>query len=209
MSGAGDPGLEERELQAAEYVIGLLPPQQARAIEALALNDASVAASISAWETRLAPLAEMALPLSPPPVLWSRLAMATGIESVIGPAPLPRRSGAGRAWRSPIVWRAMTVGSMAVAASLAFLLLAKPVPGPEPLVAALTPYNTPGATFLVRVGAGGVATVLAMGNPAVPQGRALELWAVAGSAAPVSMGLLPESGRARLTLKLRRGRSCW
>jgi anti-sigma-K factor RskA len=97
----------------------------------------------------------------------------------------------------------MTVGSLALAAGMAYLLLVKPpVPeGPGPLVAALSPYGSPGATFLVRVGANGAATVVAVGDTNVPQGRSLELWAVNGTAAPVSMGLLPDSGRKPLTIE--------
>ena len=197
MSGAGDPAADERDLQAAEYVIGALPPGQARALEALALSDAALTASIIAWEDRLAPLADLVTPVAPPPVLWQRLALATGIESVMQS---PARRGL---WRNASVWRAATAGAMAVAASLAFLLYTAPLAGPEPLMAALSPMNTPGATFLLRVGADGVATVVAVGNTNVPQGRSLELWAVAaGTPAPVSMGLLPESGRARLSIKL-------
>jgi anti-sigma-K factor RskA len=189
---------DEQDLQAAEYVMGLLPHNQARALEALALNDATVAASISAWELRMAPLAAVVQPVPPPPVLWRRLALAAGIDNVVQletrARPQPRR-GAG-------LWQGMTVGSLALAAGMAYLLLIKPpVPaGPEPLMAALSPYGAPGATFLVRVGADGAATVVAVGDTNVPQGRSLELWAVNGSAAPVSMGLLPDSGRKPLTI---------
>lgn len=197
-----DEPAADRDLHAAEYVLGALPPAQARALEALALDDASVAASVVAWENRLAPLAELVPPLAPPPMLWRRLALATGIDSVIQPPP-PRRSGVGRVWRSPGLWRAATAGSMAIAASLAFLLYSVP---PEPLTAVLAPGSAPGSTFLVRVAPDGMATVVALGDVAVPQGRALELWAVrAGASAPVSMGLLSPNGRARLNIPLPAG----
>ena len=197
MSGAGptDP-FDEQDLQAAEYVLGALPPNQARALEALALNDPAVSASIAAWEMRLAPLADLVPPVAPPPVLWRRLALATGIDSVIQAPPARRGTG---------FWRAATVGAMAIAASLAFLLYTKPVAGPEPLIAALSPYGQPGATFLVRVGPDGAASIIAVANTNVPQGRSLELWAVAAGGAPVSMGLLPESGRAKLSIPVAPG----
>ena len=54
-----DPA-DERDMQAAEYVLGVLAPAQARAVEALALHDADMGASIAAWELRLAPLAAAA-----------------------------------------------------------------------------------------------------------------------------------------------------
>ena len=188
---------DEQDMQAAEYVMGALPPVQARALEALALHDESVRAGIAAWELRLAPLADLVVPEPPPPVLWRRLALATGIDSVIQ-APVRR----GR----QVFWKATTAASMAMAASLAFLLFAKPPAGPEPLMAALSPLGGPGATFLVQVGADGKATVVAVGDLSVPPGRALELWAVAaGATAPVSLGLLPSSGSARLTIPVQPG----
>lgn len=192
----------DQDLHAAEYVLGVLPVNQARMLEALALNDDSVAASIAAWETRLAPLADLVPRAAPPPLLWRRLAMATGIDSVILP-PVPARR---QTRRSAGRWRAVALGSMAIAASLAVLLYTKTLAGPEPLIAALSPYGGPGATFLVRVGADGAATVTAVGDTNLPQGKSLELWAVtAGSTVPVSMGLLPANGRATLTVPAQSG----
>ena len=195
-------GPTDQDLHAAEYVLGVLPANQARVLEALAMNDPSVAASIAAWENRLAPLADLVPQAAPPPILWRRLALATGIDSVIQPS-VPVRRDAGR---SAGRWRAVAVGFMAVAASLAFLLYTKSIAGPEPLIAALSPYGGPGATFLVRVGADGAATVVAVGDTNVPQGKTLELWAVtAGATAPVSMGLLPPNGRTLLTVPAQPG----
>ncbi len=205
MSGAGnDPEIEDRDLLAAEYVIGTLAPEQARALEALAMHDPAIATSIAVWQDRLAPLAEAVPKVAPPAVLWRRLALATGIEGVAAGPPAPRRGN--RLWRSPGLWRATTVVSMAVAASLAFMLLGRPAQQGEPLLAALSPYGSPGATFLVRVDANGLATIVAAGAPNTPQGRALELWALnAGATAPVSLGLLPGAGRKQLLVPNRAG----
>ncbi len=178
-------------------MLGLLPPNQARALEALALSDAAVAASVTAWEDRLAPLADLVPPLPPPPALWRRLALAAGLDDATSPG-----RGASRAlWRSLGLWRTAAAGAAAIAAGLAVLLYAQPARRAEPLLAALTPFNAPGATFLVRVGPDGMATVVAVTDASVPQGRSLQLWAVrAGADAPVSLGLLPGSGRARLPI---------
>ena len=193
---------DEQDLKAAEYVLGLLGAPEARAVEALALHDPAMGASIEAWQTRLAPLAELVEPQSPPPVLWQRLALATGLESVIRTRMAPRTQ-VGRA--GP--WQMATAASLIVAAVLGGLLLGRPATPAQSLVAALSPSNAPGARFLIQVGPDGKATVVAVGNTAVPQGRSLQLWAVAGSAAPVSMGLLPAAGRAQLTIPVPPGTS--
>lgn len=194
-----DP-VSEQELLAAEYVMGALSPQQARAVEALALSDVTMAASIAAWEARLAPLSALVPPEPPPPELWDRLALAAGLRPSAPPRPaelrpLPRLPF----WRRTGFWQATTAGALALAASLAVLLPVRSVP--VALVAALSPAGGPGATYLVRVGADGTAVIVAVGGAAVAPGRALELWAVtAGTTVPVSMGLLPAEGQVRLAV---------
>jgi len=191
----GDP--DDPGLIAAEYVLGALPPEQARAVEALALADPAVAASLQAWEARLAPLADLVPPVQPPRELWRRLALAAGLEDDRG----RRRqvySPAKRFWRSVGLWRGLTLGATAAAAALAFVLL-RPAEAQPDLLAALSPSGTPGATFLVRIGPDGAAVIVAAALPAAAPGRDLELWALApGAAAPVSLGVLPGTGRARL-----------
>ncbi len=205
-SGPADPTPGDRDLDAAEYVLGVLPPNQSRAIEVLAALDAGLAASIAAWQDRLSPLAATVLPLSPPPELWQRLALATGLQADLGRRNVPRRSAAESIWRSLTLWRTATVGAFALAAGLAFVTFApKPLP-PAPLLAALSPQGSPGAVFLVRVGEGGQATVIAVGQTRIPADRSLELWALReGATAPVSLGLLPGDGRKRLQAALSAG----
>jgi len=187
---------DDPDLLAAEYVLGVLAPEQMRALEALALHDPAIARSITDWQDRLAPLSLAVPGVTPPPVLWRRLALATGIDSVISSRSVPR--GRNRVWRSPGFWRATTVAAMAVAASLAFMLM-RPQPVGQPLVAALSAAGGPAPVFLVRVEPSGRAVVVAAGNVAVPAGRALELWELnPGATAPVSLGLLPASGRLEL-----------
>jgi len=188
---------EDRDLLAAEYVLGVLAPEQARALEALAMHDAALADSISAWQDRLAPLALAVRRQPPPPVLWRRLALATGIDSIIA----RRGSRRARVWASLGFWRATTVVSLALAASLAFLLLVRVQPEGQPLLAALAPSGSPGAMFLVRVDGNGHATIVAAARPDTPAGKALELWALrAGATVPVSLGVLPDSGPKQLVI---------
>lgn len=204
MSGTVDPGADDPDLAAAEYVLGTLPPDQARAVEALALADPAVAASVLWWQQRLAPLADAVAPAPPPPELWRRLALATGIEGqrVRRERTAPWR----RAWDSLDLWRSATFGAMAAAAALGFVLL-RPAPGPLPeFLAALSPVGTPGATFIVRIGADGAAVIVAASLPDRPAERALELWALpAGASIPVSLGVLPRDGRARFQAPARTG----
>ncbi|MBV8915129.1 MAG: anti-sigma factor [Acetobacteraceae bacterium] len=194
---------DDPDLLAAEYVLGALTPEEKRALEALALHDPAIAQSISDWQDRLAPLG-LAIPAAmPPPVLWRRLALASGIDSIIASRSAPK--GRSRLWRSPGFWRATTVGAMAVAASLLFMLV-RPAPTSPPLVAALAPSGAPAPVFLVRVAPDGGAVVVVAATATPPAGRSFELWALApGATVPVSLGLLPETGQRQLTVPNRAG----
>ena len=158
MTGAAPPGSEDSGLAAAEYVLGTLSPEQARAFEALVLSDSAAAASLQTWEARLGPLSDAVPPVAPPPELWRRLALAAGISDA-PPRKVPTSRAAGL-WSDLRLWRGLALGAGAVAAALALVLL-RPPPGPE-LLAALSQAGTPGATFLVRIGADGTATIIAM-----------------------------------------------
>lgn len=186
MSEAGS----DRDLQAAEYVLGVLTPEQARALEALALHDPAVADSIAAWQELLAPLAAVVPPQAPPPLLWRRLALATGMEA----APLPRLN----------VWRGVAAASLAIAACLAFLLL-RPAPEPVGLLAVLTPAGAPAPGFVVRVAPDGRAVVQTV-EAKPPPGASFELWALPpGATAPVSLGVLPAEAQRQLVIENRAG----
>lgn len=204
MSVTADPSADDPDLAAAEYVLGTLPPDQARAVEALAMADPAVAASVLWWQQRLAPMADAVVPTPPPPDLWRRLALATGIEGYR----VRRERGTPwqRLWGSLDLWRFGTFGSLAAAAAMAFVLL-RPATDPRPeFLAALSPVGVPGATFIVRIGADGGAVIVAASIPNQPAGRALELWALpVGATTPVSLGVLPRDGRARFQAPARAG----
>ena len=84
--------VEEPTVLAGEYVLGLLDTLQMRQVEAQAAQDWALAGEIAFWEDRLAPLTSLVTPVQPPPVLWSRLALATGITGAMGAAAPRRRS---------------------------------------------------------------------------------------------------------------------
>ncbi len=211
MSGTGSQGADpsdDPELDMAEYVLGTLRPDQARAVEALAMADPAFAAGLAAWEMTLGHLATLVPPVAPPLDLWRRLALATGIE---GAQIRVRGDGtAGRIRASLRIWRRLAAAATLAAVVFAALLLRPPPSSAPGLLAALSPTGTPGAAFLVRVDADGNAVIvvpepLPTPTPAT-SGRVLELWALApGAGTPVSLGVLPGAGIARLQAAIRPG----
>ncbi len=192
-----DPAADN-DILAAEYVVGVLPPDQARALEALALREPELARSIDDWKVRLAPLAELVQPVEPPATLWRRLELAIGVETA---AVVPLRPAAPRRR----LWPAATLAGMAIAAGVT-LFVVRQAPEPIGKVATLLPAGAPAPAFLVRVDPGGHATVLAVAGAQPPSGRSFELWVLReGAATPVSLGILPVGGQRQFPLDVPAG----
>ena len=197
MSGSsGDtPTPDDHDLNAAEYVMGLLSASEARAIAAQALVDPAMSASIVAWQRRLGPLAETVPSQMPPPSVWARLEIAAGLRQ----EPVQRRGRRPNAtWESLAFWRGVVFASAMCGAAVAFAIVLPKLLISEPAVAALSAQGTLGPAFLVMVTRDGYATVIATAAEVQP-GNSLELWELPeGATVPVSLGLLPTTGRLRI-----------
>lgn len=174
-------------VRAGEYVLGTLSIAEMRAVEAEAAQDPALAREIAFWEDRLAPLSSLVPPVQPPPVLWSRLALATGLGAV------PRRGTGTR------VWQGATFAALALAAGFAFLaFLPRPPEPPAPgalFAAALAPMGTP-AQFLVEARTDGSLTLTRLTGTAPASGRDFQLWSLPkGATRPVSLGVIGAAPR--------------
>lgn len=108
---------EDRDMLAAEFVLGTLERHDARAVELMAENDQELAEAIAAWQERLAPLSRIVPERAPPAGLWARLEESTAPAVLAFPS--AKQRSAGRAWRSAAVWRGTTAGALAMAAAFA------------------------------------------------------------------------------------------
>ncbi len=206
MSGTAGDIPEEIQVLAGEYVLGALDAAEMRIVRLRAAADPALARAITAWEHRLAPLAETVAPVAPPAALWSRIAAATeevgegpaGLqapaERLVPPARPPRPLRAPpprRVWP----WQAATVAALALAAGFAAVAL---LPHHEPAeqVAALSPPNAAGPGFVAEVRRDGSMVLTALAPVPVPAGRDLELWILPkGATAPRSLGVVTAAGR--------------
>ena len=176
----------DRDLLAAEYVLGSLEGEERRDAEQLLAADPAFARSVAAWQQRLTPLAAHVAPVAPPAELWQRI--EHGIAPVAATADiLPFR-------RRVRFWQAATAGALAIAASLAaFMVLHQPEP---PRVAVLSPLAGGAPVLLATAERGGGLVVQPTAPITVPTDRDLELWALPqGETRPRSLGVLPPSGR--------------
>ncbi len=208
MSGTGPapPGSDEIEAMAAEYVLGVLDPAEARAVRVRAHAEPALAEAIAAWEVRLAPLAAVVPPVPPPGALWSRIEATIAAppeEPANDPAQLVTQPGAvSHVQRRPALWawQAATVIALAAAAVFAGIAYLPSRPSAVAPLAVIAPIGAPQSAFVAQARSDGTIVLTAVAPAEVPPGRDLELWILApGAKAVAPLGVLPATGR---TLRL-------
>lgn len=176
---------DDRDLLAAEYVLGTLSAAEAEAVLRALPDDRVLAEAVAGWERRLAPLTHLAPPQSPPPDLWS------GIERHLAPVtPAPRVPPA---WMDRVL-RWWAAGATAAAIAATALLVLRP-PGPVPLAAVMVTDRSQPA-WIASFGDDGALRVTAVTPaggevPRPPSAGVLQLWVLApGATAPTSLAIL-------------------
>lgn len=181
---------DELHALAGEYVLGVLEPEEARAIEAAFASNAALRRAVAFWEENLHPLSALAPQAEPPAKLWDGI--AAQLDDVT-----PAKSRAPHWWNQPAPWRWTTGGFAAAAAALVLYIALAPV-SPR-YVAILHAPHQDQASFVATVARGGL-TVRAVAAASPPAEHAFELWAIApGAARPQALGVIPANGvfRAR------------
>lgn len=182
------PDHQEDQVLAGEYALGLLTPEEAQAFEVRMRNEPHLRALYLQWSEDLAGLAEDVSEESPPP------RVERAIEARLFPAPRNR---------SLLERFGLTGLAAAVLAALLFVqfdgigwgpgapsdpvYIADIVASDASLEVAAT-YDADGSLYIERL------------SGQARSGRALELWLIEGDTPPVSLGVLPEDARARLTV---------
>lgn len=178
-------------IQAGELALGVLAGEDRAQALRRVVAEPAFAAEVDAWRSRLAPLMDGIAAMPAPAGAWA------GVERAIGTA---AHVALGR-------WRAAALAASAVAAGLAGVLVLQPAPEPVMIAAPAAPT----APLLAQVaGAKGVILVSAQYDAAtgalrvrtsnLPEGdRVPELWIIAGSAAPRSLGIVAANGASSYT----------
>jgi anti-sigma-K factor RskA len=171
------------DLLAAEYVIGTLTGGARRAFQRRMSHDAFVLRRVQGWEERLVPLALALPPVTPSPAVWTAISKRIGAEA------------------SPSRWRALAAALTAVAVLGIGWLLWDGLRPREPQATAILAIVEGAPLWRVDLAAeGDHLEIEAVGAVTYPAGRSRELWALPTGGAPVSLGLLPKSGRVRVAL---------
>ena len=187
---------DDRDLLAAEHALGLLDGAERAEAMRRVLAEPAFAAEVQAWRARLDPLCA-AYAEAPPPELWN------AIERRVGAVADPDRTvvaGIDPPVRKLRAWRFGAIGSGLVAASLAAVLVFRPVAQPVEVV------RPPAQVVVAQLdGRESGAFLAANYDPAagalrvraiqMPQSElAPELWIIPSDGVPRSLGYVSATG---------------
>lgn len=190
----GETDGEERQLIAAEYVLGTLRGAARRRFARLIARDVTLRAQVEEWERRLNTLAETVPGITPPDSLWGRIERGIadpGAVQII--------------WRSVGFWRGFSAVATAAAAALLALLIQSGVPQPPDIpnqVAVLVDKDSKPA-FLVRADFEDRRLAIEpLRAHERPPGADYELWLISKpeAKAPESLGVMVVERKASIPL---------
>ena len=173
---------ENLDLLAAEYALGTLRGLARRSFERRRRREPFVDRRVTAWEERFALLALRLKPVAPSAEVW--------------PALQRRIGGSHGALRA-------LVAAIALVAVIGFGWVVWQELRPPQATAEFASASGEMLWHVELAARGDRLEVATIGQPAVPDARARELWALPEGGAPVSLGLMPASGEVRLALDSR------
>lgn len=194
MSGTLPTNPEALDLLAGEYVLGTLDARQAAIVEAAMARDPVLEALVADWVRRLDPLTRLAPPEAPPTDLWERIAARLpGAATAAAKA-----SWLSGAWQSGTwLWRGWAVGASLAAAVFAGVAF---IPSQKPAYMTVMVSDRSAPAWIAQTDRSGGITLAAVRpafgdpQPAAPDGRVMQLWALRpGDAGPTSLALLPRT----------------
>jgi anti-sigma-K factor RskA len=176
---------------AAQYVLGTLRGPARRRFERYCKHNASALHAVRRWEDRLVDLLAGVVPVAPSALVWDRIKFRVRRNHALRPK---------KAFATFGNWRFAAAAGVA-ALAIAFGIWSGFGPTSSQLLANFVDQQQ---TQLWTVEASrnrGELRISAATNLALDPARAYELWALPGDgAAPVSLGLMPRSGRGVLEL---------
>jgi anti-sigma-K factor RskA len=181
------------EVLAGEYVLGVLSGTERQKVDARLRHDRQFAAMVKRWEENLTQFNDDYAEVTPPDHLLSN------IEDRLFASPAAVGAIKGSLWNSLALWRGLSFASIAALGLLFGLDYAERIrPKPQvALTADLAGENQAIALHARYDGASGRLSVTPVASGGADQ-KSLELWLVEGEKAPISLGVLPQTGQGEL-----------
>ena len=194
---------DDRDMLAAEYVLGTLEAAERAGVAARLGADAELSRAVRAWEDRLSPLVERVPEVAPPVDAYDGIAVR--LFGAARPATVVGAGGSVVALRRRVRrWQAATGGFALLAASLLGWIAVRdvtPAPGGQRFTAVLQ-HDADAPAMVVEVDLAARRLVVRPLHAAAPAGRAYELWIIDPAlGVPRSLGLVPSGRDAGAALK--------
>lgn len=173
---------------AKHYVIGTMSPLARRRFKKLMVKYSHLQQAVWHWEQILNPMAEELKPIAPDSQVWQSITARLGWTSKF------RAS----TWWTISGWLATTASLLLVA----YIWMAQPVTPPtqQPQALAVLQVEQNQPAWVVQK-TGNTLTVSVSSLPDIQPDQDFELWMLpANGQAPISLGLLPESGNKTLSV---------
>jgi anti-sigma-K factor RskA len=195
----------ERDLLAAEYALGVLAGAERAEAERLIGADPAFAAAVAEWQERLSPLIEEIDPVAPDAAVWERINAALDGEG-------GRAGNVHQLHRRLTLWRTYSAAISAVAAALLLAIgldtfgtgegraPVQEAARPQPLLVANVAAEDRSAAFVVSYDPSGRTLLVSPAVATPAPGHDHELWLIAGSGAPRSLGLVASAAPHRLAV---------
>lgn len=186
----------EDDVLAAEYVLGVLDADARVLARRRIAAEPEFSGMVAMWEQRLASMSDAYAPAAPPPHVKAT------VEARLFAQEAQEAPGPERFWNRIGFWR-----PLAIVASLLFILstgfgLWNGVFLPPPsgnLVVSLQPNNSP-VSFVAVYQPGSDTVRLSPVSGEADADKDFELWLIEGDNPAISLGVLPKSGNARISL---------
>jgi anti-sigma-K factor RskA len=181
------------EVLAGEYVLGVLSGSERQKVDARLRHDWQFAAMVRRWEENLTQFNDDYAEVTPPDQLLST------IEDRLFASPATTAGVRGSLWNSLVLWRGLSLASIAALGLVFGLDYAEQIrPKPQTALTADLAGNDQAIALHARYdGASGRLSVTPVASGGAEE-QSLELWLVEGEQAPISLGVLPQSGLGEL-----------
>lgn len=192
-----DDTQEDIDNLAGEYVLGTLPAEQRKQVQAQLPENIPLRDAVARWEERLLPLNTLAQPVTPSASLWRRISAT--LQPQAKPSALPSLSRSWRLWGSLTFWRSLSAAGLTCAVLLSSTLLMRPTSVEYVVVLVEPGSNAPG--WMIQAVSDDIVELIPLAGTKVPEGQALEFWTKADAwAAPASLGLVQPGKNLRVHL---------
>lgn len=186
------------DLLAAEYVLGVLAADERLAASRRLEAEPDFARMVDDWEVHLAPLSVEYAQVDPPAAVKAALDRRLFASAAAANAAASARPSF---WSSLLLWRGLTAAAVAAfAVAVAVPYMRPPVAAPDARYVASLGADASDVKYLAVYDEDDGEVSLAHVSGAKATDRDFELWMIAGSNAPVSMGVLPAGETIRITI---------